>query len=57
MPWKPSDATRFTKKANTPEKKKRWVHVANKALASGDSDAVAIKKANASIKYSTAMAR
>lgn len=57
MPWTPSDATRFTKKANTPEKKRQWAHVANKALSDGDSEATAIKKANGSIKHSTVMAR
>ncbi len=57
MPWTSSDATRFTKKANTPEKKKRWARIANSSLSSGDSEATAIKKANASIKNSTVMAR
>lgn len=57
MPWTESDATRFTKKANTPAKRKRWANVANSALSSGDSEATAIKKANAAIKHSTVMAR
>lgn len=57
MPWTESDATRFTKKANTPAKRKRWAHIANKALASGDSEATAIKKANGALKHSTVMAR
>jgi len=57
MPWEPSDASRFTKKANTPEKKKRWADVANVALSSGDSEAEAIKKANGALKHSTVMAR
>lgn len=57
MPWTATDATRFTKKANTPEKKKRWASIANKALSSGDSEATAIKKANGALKHSTVMAR
>jgi len=33
MPWKPSDATGFTKKADTPEKQKLWASTANGRLA------------------------
>lgn len=50
MPWTPSDATRFTKKADTPAKKRQWAHVANSALASGDSEASAIRQANSAVK-------
>lgn len=59
MPWTASDATRFTKKADTPAKQRQWAEMANSALSSGDSEATAIKKANSMIKgrYSTAMAR
>ena len=60
MPWEPSDATRFTKKADTPKKKRQWAHVANSALASGDSEASAIKQANAAVagkRRKTAMSR
>jgi hypothetical protein len=47
MPWKPKDAKRHTKKANTPKKQREWVAVANSALASGDSEGSAIRQANA----------
>lgn len=59
MPWEPSDATRFTKAANTPAKKRQWAHVANSALASGDSEGSAIRQANSAVKrkHSTVMSR
>lgn len=60
MPWSSSDATRFTKKANTPAKKRQWAHVANSALASGDSEGSAIRQANVAVarrRHSTVMAR
>ena len=50
MPWQPSDATRFTKKANTPAKKRQFSHVADSALARGLSDKEAIMEANAVVK-------
>ncbi len=46
-PWAPSDAKHKTKKANTKKKKRQWSDVANSALASGDSEASAIRQANA----------
>lgn len=46
-PWMPSDAKHKTKKANTAKKKRQWSHVANSALKSGDSEASAIRQANA----------
>jgi hypothetical protein len=49
MPWTAADATRFTKKANTAEKRKRWAAIANSALASGNNEASAIRQANAVI--------
>lgn len=49
MPWKPSDATEHTKKADTPKKQRMWAHVANSALTSGDSEASAIRQANAAV--------
>lgn len=60
MPWSANDATRFTKKANTPAKKRQWSHVANSALSSGDSEGSAIRQANAAVakhKLSTVMSR
>jgi uncharacterized protein YdaT len=49
MPWSPKDSKKHTKKANTPKKQKTWSDVANKALASGDSEGSAIRQANAVI--------
>lgn len=46
-PWMPSDASRHTKKASTKKRKRQWRDVANSALASGDSEASAIRQANA----------
>ena len=46
-PWMQSDVQHKTKKANTPKKKRQWASVANSALKSGDSEASAIRQANA----------
>lgn len=46
MPWKPSDATRFTKKASTAKKKRQWSRVANSMLKQGHSESRAIRAAN-----------
>lgn len=40
-------AERFTKKANTPSKKRQWRHVEDSALARGASAGSAIRQANA----------
>ena len=50
MPWKPVEATRFTKKAKSKTAEKQWSIVADSALARGESDATAIKMANAVVK-------
>jgi len=50
MPWKPSDAKKKNKKADTPAEKKQWATVANKVLKSTGDDAKAVKAANAAIK-------
>jgi len=47
MPWTSADAVHKTKKAKTKKKKRQWAQVANSALASGDSEASAIRQANA----------
>jgi len=47
MPWEPKDATRFTKKAKTPKKKRQFSHVADSMLDRGESEGSAIKAANA----------
>ena len=55
MSWTPNDATRHTKLANTPAKRKRWALVANAALKrcerldQGDCEGRAIRQANAVI--------
>lgn len=50
MPYKPSDAKRFTKKANKPVEQRQWKHVFESSIKSGDTETVAIKKANSVIK-------
>lgn len=50
MPWKPTDATRFTKKASTPKSKRQFAHVANSELKRGASEGAAIKMANGVVK-------
>jgi len=49
MPWTARDARRFTKKADTPAKRRKWAKIANKALESGKSEASAVRIANAAI--------
>ena len=49
MPWGASDAKRFTKKANTPEKQSLWARIANQTLRKGGSGSSAIRQANAAI--------
>lgn len=50
MPWKPADAQKKNKKADTPAEKKRWAATANAVLKDSGDDAKAIRIANASIK-------
>lgn len=47
MPWTPKEASRFTKKANTPERKRKWASVANSVLRQSGDDAKAVRIANA----------
>jgi len=49
MPWAPSDATKHTKKANTPKKKRQFSEVANQVLASTGDEGRAIREANAAV--------
>lgn len=58
MPWNPSDAGRFTKAADTEEKRRRWARVANQTLRSclsrddskvSDCEAQAIRVANSTV--------
>jgi uncharacterized protein YdaT len=50
MPWTAKDATRHTKKAKTPKKKRQWAHVADSMLSRGASEGAAIRAANAVVK-------
>jgi hypothetical protein len=43
-------AERFTKKANTPKKKRQWDHVYESAKGRGASAGSAVRQANASVK-------
>lgn len=47
-------AEKFTKKADTPKKKRQWEHVYETAKAEGDSEGKAIKKASGVVKKQTA---
>jgi hypothetical protein len=46
MPWSTGDVGGKTKKATSPTAKRQWVHVANSALARGESEKTAIMEAN-----------
>ena len=48
-PWSPGQAMSHTKKANTPHKKRQWMHAANAALKQYGDDETAIKVANAAV--------
>jgi hypothetical protein len=45
-------ADRFTRKADTPKKKRQWSHVEQSALSRGASPGSAIRQANAAVKRS-----
>jgi hypothetical protein len=50
MPWSPKQASAKTKKADSPKKKRQWAHIADSALARGESEGTAIKEANGVLK-------
>lgn len=50
MPWTEDDATAHTHKATTPRLRAMWAHVANGAKRRGESDASAIRIANAAVE-------
>lgn len=50
MPWTADDVPSKTKKAKTANQKRQWLHVANQSLKAGDSEGVAIRKANGVLK-------
>lgn len=49
MPWKASDATKHTKKADTPSKQAAWAKTANSVLKESGDEAKAIRIANSSV--------
>lgn len=51
MPWSPQDATRHTKKANTPSKQRQFAHVANKVLAETHDEGRAVRAGNAVVAH------
>lgn len=50
MRWKPDDALRHTRKANSPAKRRQWADVANSELAAGRSEGRAVRAANTVVK-------
>jgi hypothetical protein len=49
MPWSPKDASKHTKKADTPAEKKQWAKTANSVLKSSKNEGKAVRVANAAI--------
>jgi len=49
MPWSASEAKSKTKSADTPEKRKAWAKIANKALKKYKNEGKAIRVANAAV--------
>lgn len=49
MPFTSASARKHTKSARTAKQKRQWAHVANSALKAGQSDASAIRQANAAV--------
>jgi hypothetical protein len=47
MPWKAGEASRHTRKANTPGKRTLWSDVANETLARTGNEGRAVREANA----------
>lgn len=50
MPFKPSNAKRFTKKAKTPKLRRRFAKVANTILERSRDEGKAIRIANAAVR-------
>lgn len=49
MPWKSKDASKHTKKADTPAEKKQWAKTANAVLKSSKDEGKAVRIANSAI--------
>jgi hypothetical protein len=52
MPWSPKDASRFTKKAKSPKRKRQWSHIADSMLSRTGDEGAAIRAANSVVKKS-----
>lgn len=50
MPWKPEDAKRHSKKADSPAQKRRWSEIANAVLEESGDEGKAIRIANARMR-------
>lgn len=50
MPWSPEDASRFTKKARTHLKRKKWAKIANAVLRSTGDEGTAVRVANSKVE-------
>jgi hypothetical protein len=46
MPWKPGDAPKHDKKADTPKQQRRWSDVANSVLKATGDEGRAVREAN-----------
>jgi uncharacterized protein YdaT len=49
MPWSAKDASKHTKKADTPAEKKQWAKTANSVLKSSKNEGKAVRIANSAI--------
>lgn len=50
MPWGSKDASRHTKKAKSPKRKRQWAHVADSILERTGDEGRAVRGANSVIK-------
>lgn len=57
MPWQPSSALRFTKRAKSAKSGRQWSAIANSAIKRGDSESSAIRQASGVIKRQTQRAK
>lgn len=57
MPWTATDAPRFTHKADTPAKRRKWARVANAHLRKTGDEKAAIRIANWIVGISTRIRR
>lgn len=53
MPWTAKDASKHTKKADTPAEKKQWAKTANSVLKSSNDKGKAVRVANAAVAKGT----